>query len=228
MGLLPEFFMLLGIDIFLAMSLLSALLDKELPSTLQYLFQGAAIIGLGQLFINQGYVNTGVFGQTPTDPTRFWISIVYLSASLANVTGLNLYLGFVRRRITLATTFSGTVTVPTVMTSLFFVTSFVGSGGDVSFGLGAITILGVSLALSGLSIFGFLRQAAKRLANTSATRESNPSPQPASVSQPATTSENGETPPEISLDTELPFNLRPGPRDEWEEAPSKDEVGGDT
>jgi len=37
MGLLTEFFMLLGIDIFLAMSLLSALLDKELPSTLQYL-----------------------------------------------------------------------------------------------------------------------------------------------------------------------------------------------
>src|SRR5438093_256784 len=121
MGLLPEFFMLLGIDIFLAMSLLSALLDKELPSTLQYLFQGAAIIGLGQLFINQGYVNTGVFGQTPTDPT----------------------------------------------------------------------------------------------------------PEPASVSQPATTSENGETPAEISLDTELPFNLRTGRRDEWEEAPSKDEVGGD-
>ncbi len=227
MGLLPEFFMLLGIDIFLAMSLLSALLDNELPSTLQYLFQGAAVIGLGQLFINQGYVNTGVFGQTPADTTRFWISIVYLGASLANVVGLNLYIGFVRRRITLATTFSGTVTVPTVMTSLFFVTSFVGSGGDVSFGLSAIAILGVSLALSGLSIFGFIRQAARHLVNAPATKDAARSPQPASPSQPATTSENDEASPPISLDTVLPFNLRAGQRDEWEEAPSKDEVGGD-
>src|SRR2546422_7332921 len=220
MGLLPEFFMLLGIDIFLAMSLLSALLDKELPSTLQYLFQGAAIIGLGQLSINQGYVNTGVFGQTPTDPTRFWISIVYLSASLANVTGLNLYLGFIRRRVTLATTFSGTVTVPTVMTSLFFVSSFIDTGGNVAFTPATISILGISIAVTGLSIFAFLRQAIRRV---STQLNGEPSLQ---FTSPTTSlsgmAEAQVTPPPGGPGISLPFRL-PARQREWEEKSPEDE-----
>jgi len=48
MGLVPEFFVFLGIVIFLAMSLLSALLDRDLPSLLQYFFQIAAIVGFGE------------------------------------------------------------------------------------------------------------------------------------------------------------------------------------
>ena len=47
MGLVPEFFVFLGIVIFLAMSLLSALLDDDVPSRLQYFLQIAAIVGLG-------------------------------------------------------------------------------------------------------------------------------------------------------------------------------------
>src|SRR5229473_223238 len=45
MGLLPEFFTLLGIEIFAAMSLVSVILDRDIPSSVQWLFQ--VRLGLG-------------------------------------------------------------------------------------------------------------------------------------------------------------------------------------
>jgi hypothetical protein len=161
MGLLPEFFVLLGISIFLAMSLLTAILDDELPSLVQYVFQGAALLGLGQLFISRALVDSGVFAKDPADPTRFWISLVYLSSAIATVLGLNAYLGIVRREMELATTLAGTVTVPTMMVSAFFVSSFLTTGGDVTTTFGGISILVIAVFLSALSIVGFLKQAAK-------------------------------------------------------------------
>jgi hypothetical protein len=163
MGLLPEFFMLLGINIFLAMSLLTALFDDELPSIAQYLFQGAALVGLGQLFINRGFVDSGVFTKDPADPTRFWISVVYLSSAIFNVLGLNAYLGIVRRKMALATTFAGTVTVPIMMVSAFFVISFLSTSGNVTTTFSGISILVMAILFSALSIVGFLKQAAKRI-----------------------------------------------------------------
>jgi len=163
MGLLPEFFVLLGIGIFLALSLLTALLDDELPSTAQYLFQGAALLGFGQLILSRGFVNSGVFTKNPADPTRFWVSFVYLSTAIFAVLGLNAYLGIVRRNMALATTFVGTVTVPTMMVSAFFVISFLSTGGDVSTAFGGISILVIAVLFSALSIVGFLKQAAKHI-----------------------------------------------------------------
>ncbi len=153
--------MLLGINIFLAMSLLTALLDDELPSTSQYLFQGAALLGLGQLFISRGFVDSGVFTKDPADPTRFWISVVYLSSAIFTVVGLNAYLGIISRKMALATTFAGTVTVPIVMVSAFFVTSFLSTGGNVTTTFGGISIFVIAVLFSALGIVGFLNQAAK-------------------------------------------------------------------
>ena len=163
MGLLPEFFVLLGIGIFLALSLLTALLDDELPSTAQYLFQGAALLGFGQLILSRGFVNSGVFTKNPAHPTRFWVSFVYLSTAIFAVLGLNAYLGIVRRKTALATTFAGVVTVPTMMVSAFFVISFLSTGGDVSTAFGGISILVIAVLFSALSIVGFLKQAAKHI-----------------------------------------------------------------
>src|SRR6266436_748160 len=72
MGLLPEFFTLLGIEIFAAMSLVSVLLDRDIPSSAQWLFQGAAGLGLGQLVVTEGFGTSSVI-----DASRFWISIFY-------------------------------------------------------------------------------------------------------------------------------------------------------
>src|SRR5438034_9444657 len=99
MGLVPEFFVLLGIVIFLGMSLLSALLDDSLPSRLQYLFQIAAMVGLGELLTSQGSVEL----------TRFWVRIVYLASAVSSVVGLNVYTWVPRRRMGLASTSSNTL-----------------------------------------------------------------------------------------------------------------------
>src|SRR5437870_1048035 len=148
MGLVPEFFVFLGIVIFLAMSLLSALLDRDLPSLLQYFFQIAAIVGFGELLMSQGLV----------DLTRFWVSIVYLVSALSSVVGLNIYLWVPRRRMDMASTFSETVTVPILMISAVFIYSFIGDGGEVSFSPAAIVTLAVLVLVTSLSIFGFLRE----------------------------------------------------------------------
>jgi len=148
MGLVPEFFVFLGIVIFLAMSLLSALLDDDVPSRLQYFFQIAAIVGLGELLMSQGLVNL----------TRFWASIVYLVSALSSVVGLNIYLWVLRRRMDMASTFSETVTVPILMISAVFIYSFIGDGGEVSFSPAAIVTLAVLVLVTSLSIFGFLRE----------------------------------------------------------------------
>ncbi len=162
MGLVPEFFVLLGIDIFLCMSLLSAFLEDDLPSRLQYLFQIAAIVGLGELLISQGFV----------DLTRFWVSFVYLASGLSSVVGLNAYLAVVRRRMDIASTFSGTITVPTLMISAIFVSSFLGSGGEVVLSPTAILTLSVLVFVTSLSIFGFLREASKHMINIPGTQGS--------------------------------------------------------
>src|SRR5947207_193647 len=148
MGLVPEFFVFLGIVIFLAMSLLSALLDDDVPSRLQYFLQIAAIVGLGELLMSQGLVNL----------TRFWVSIVYLVSALSSVVGLNIYLWVPRRRMDMASTFSETVTVPILMISAVFIYSFIGDGGEVSFSPAAIVTLAVLVLVTSLSIFGFLRE----------------------------------------------------------------------
>jgi hypothetical protein len=148
MGLVPEFFVFLGIVIFLAMSLLSALLDRDLPSRLQYLFQIAGIVGFGELLMSQGLVNV----------TRFWVGIVYLASALSSVVGLNVYLWVPRRRMDMASTFSETVTVPILMISGVFIYSFLGNGGEVSFSPAAIVTLAVLVLVTSLSIFGFLRE----------------------------------------------------------------------
>ena len=154
MGLVPEFFVLLGIVIFLGMSLLSALLDDSLPSRLQYLFQIAAMVGLGELLTSQGSVEL----------TRFWVSIVYLASALSSVVGLNVYLWVPRRRMDMASTFSETVTVPTLMISAVFIYTFLGKdGGELSFSPAAILTIAVLILVTSLSIFGFLRELSKHV-----------------------------------------------------------------
>jgi hypothetical protein len=217
MGLLPEFFVLLGIDIFLAMSLLAVLLDDELPSIMQYLFQGGALLGLGQLFITRGFVNSGVFTKDPLDPTRFWISVVYLSSAIFAVLGLNAYLGIVRRKMVLVTTFAGTITIPIMMVSAFFVSSFLSTSGNVSATFGGISILVIAILFSALSIVGFLKQAAKQSGPSSGPQLP---PQPDMGDATSETEEPPLSPPPGFLSLRLPSMQG----EEWEESSTKKKV----
>jgi len=165
--LVPEFFMVLGIFVFLAMSILSALLEDDLPSIIQYLFQGAAAAGLGLLLLDQAFVDVGILGRSLTDPTRFLISVTYLGSANSIAAGMNVYLAIVRRKMALSSILSGAVTVPTVMISAILVSSFLATGGGLSLSPVTILILAVSAFAMGLSVFEFLREARKHARITS-------------------------------------------------------------
>ena len=81
----PEFFLLLGIDLFLATSLLSCLLDKHFPWQLPYLCQVASLAGFGQLLVAKEFMT--MFG----DYGRFWFSLLYLIVALATLVAINVY-----------------------------------------------------------------------------------------------------------------------------------------
>jgi hypothetical protein len=173
MGLLPEFFTLLGIEIFVAMSLVSVLLERDIPSSVQWLFQGAAGLGLGQLVVTEGFGTSSVI-----DASRFWISIFYLTLSVCSVAGLNVYLAAVRRKTAIASVFSGTITAPTVSVSVLFVSSYL-SGVDVSLTPLTIVILIVPALLVGLCTYGILNKTFKGVGKIT-----GPELSPVSVSAP--------------------------------------------
>ena len=139
---------MLGINVFLAASVITALLDRHLPSILQYIFQGAAGAGLGELLLNQ---------EAPSG-TRVWASIVYLAFALSSLVAVNIRLAIVRRGMNIASMFSQMMTIPVVMTSALFLSSFLENGGDLVFSSASILIIAFSVLVADLSIFGLLRE----------------------------------------------------------------------
>jgi hypothetical protein len=114
----PEFFLLLGIDLFLTISLLSCLLDKHLPWQLPYLYQVVSLAGFGQLIVAKEFMVT--FG----DYTRFWFSILYLTVALVNIVALNVYIGVIKKLLNYAKVFTLTVSFPSFAIAAFFLTSY--------------------------------------------------------------------------------------------------------
>jgi hypothetical protein len=201
MGLLPEFLTLLGIEIFAAMSLVSVVLDRDIPSSVRWLFQGAAGLGLGQLVVTEGFGTSSVI-----DASRFWMSIFYLTLSVCSVAGLNIYLAAVRRKTAIASVFSGTITTPTVSVSILFVSSYL-SGVDVSFTPLTIVILIVPVLLVGVCTYGILNKTLKRIG-----KSTGPELSPVSISAPVETPKTYE-----SLDLKDILG-------EWEESQKKERV----
>jgi hypothetical protein len=118
LSLLPEFFAFLAVDVFVALSLLTCLLDEHFPERLPYLFQAAAIGGYVHVVISKELLT--VFG----DYMRFWFCFLYLSVALAGVIALNVYLAVIKKQWTMAKLFSGAVVFPTFLISGFFVFNY--------------------------------------------------------------------------------------------------------
>jgi hypothetical protein len=116
--LLPEFFALLGIDVFLMLSLLSCLLDDRVPKALPYIFQIAALVGYGHLLISKDF-----FVIFP-EYMRFWYSFIYLLVALVSIVAVNGYFATVKGSWALAKIWSGAVTFPTTLICIYFVSSY--------------------------------------------------------------------------------------------------------
>jgi hypothetical protein len=116
--MLPEFFALLGIDVFLMLSLLSCLLDDRLPKAIPYIYQIAALAGYGDLLISKEFFV--IFGEY----MRFWYCFLYLLVALSNIVAINIYFAVVKEQWGLAKIWSGAVTFPTVLISMYFVSNY--------------------------------------------------------------------------------------------------------
>jgi len=114
----PEFFLLLGIDLFLATSLLSCLLDKHFPWQLPYLYQVASLAGFGQLIVAKEFM--ALFDGY----MRFWFSLLYLVIALANIIAINVYLGVIKKMLNYAKAFLLAVTFPSFSVATFFLASY--------------------------------------------------------------------------------------------------------
>lgn len=114
----PEFFLLVGVNLFLAISLLTCLLDRHLPWQLSYLYQLAALTGFGQLLVSREFLL--IFGEY----MRFWYAILYLIVALANIVAVNAYLGVIKKLLTHAKIFMFGVTFPAMSMTAFFVASY--------------------------------------------------------------------------------------------------------
>lgn len=111
--LLPEFFLFLGIDFFVALSLLTCVLDY-FRRTIAYLYEAAAIFGYVNLLMSREFLS--VFGEY----MRFSYCFLYLVLALANIIGINIYLLISKKMWGLAKIFASTVTFPTLLVSAFF------------------------------------------------------------------------------------------------------------
>jgi hypothetical protein len=149
---MPEFFALLGIDLFLMLSLLSCLLDERVPKGLPYIYQIGALAGFGHLLISNHFFL--IFGEY----MRFWYCFLFLLVALANVVGINIYFVFVKKRITVAKLLSAAVTFPTIVMSMFFISNYSVTQG-ATFPLLTLQISMVaSIFIMGISIFLLLKR----------------------------------------------------------------------
>jgi hypothetical protein len=113
--IIPEFFVVFGINVFLVTSLLTCLLDFPLVS--QYIYQLAALAGFGQLWVN--------IALSSSIETRFWFNVVYLVVALVNIIVVNIYVAAVKKQLTLAGMFLGAITIPVNFMALFTISSYV-------------------------------------------------------------------------------------------------------
>lgn len=148
-ALLPEFFALLGIDLFLMLSLLTTLLDDRMPKALPYIYQMAALVGFGHLLISKNFFT--VFGEY----MRFWYNFIFLLVALANIVAVNVYFGLVNKQWTIAKFWSGAVTFPAILISIFFVANY-GFLQGMSFPLFLQIALVLSAIIMGTSVAIFL------------------------------------------------------------------------
>jgi hypothetical protein len=116
--LMPEFFLLLGIDIFLAISLLTCLFDKHFPSMLPYIYQVASLVGFGNLLVSREFL------QVFDEYARFWYSMTYLAIALTNIAAVNIYLAFSKKQFAIAKVFLSAVTIPSYLVSMLFVNNY--------------------------------------------------------------------------------------------------------
>ena len=111
--LLPEFFLFLGVDFFVALALLTCIMEY-FRRTVPYLYEAAAIFGYVNMLMSREFLPT--FGEY----MRFAYCFLYLALALANIIGVNVYLLVSKKSWGTAKVFASCITFPTILISTFF------------------------------------------------------------------------------------------------------------
>ena len=115
--LLPEFFLFLGVDLFVALALITCVMEY-FNRIVSYLYEAAAIFGYVNMFMSREFIAS--FGEY----MRFSYSFLYLALALANVIGINSYLLVSRKSWGTTKVFASCVTFPTILISAFFLSLY--------------------------------------------------------------------------------------------------------
>jgi hypothetical protein len=114
----PELLLLISIDIFLVLSLVTCLFDEYFPNSVPYLLQLIALAGFGQLYLSKSFMSIFI------GDGRFWSSLFFLMSSMACVLATNLYLFLVQKRLDGGIVYMGAVTLPVSYFALFIVSVY--------------------------------------------------------------------------------------------------------
>jgi len=115
----PEFFILLGIDIFLGGSVIVIVFDEHFPVGLPYLLDFGALVGFIQLVLGPQYL-TGYPAEM-----QFYYSAAFVVTAIMAILGSNLYVAFVRGRPRIGCAFAITATLPASLSTAFFMADYV-------------------------------------------------------------------------------------------------------
>jgi hypothetical protein len=115
----PQFFLLIGIDLFLAASIISTLLEEHYPKALGYVFDIASFVGFAQLWSGPEFLKT--FG----DNIQFYLCIGYALIATMSIVAANLYLLVIKRKRVLSILFTVMLTMPGSLILLFFTSAYV-------------------------------------------------------------------------------------------------------
>ncbi len=140
--LLPEFFLFLGIDFFVGLSLLTCVMG-HFRRTVPYLYQAAAVFGYVNLWMSRQLLST--FGEY----MRFSYCLLYLALALVNIVGINVYLAVVKQLWTLGKVFASSVTFPTTLIFAFFFSLY---EGESLYVLTASLIFGAIVLGAGIAV----------------------------------------------------------------------------
>jgi hypothetical protein len=119
MAFAPQFFLLIGIDLFLAGSIVVTLLEEHFPKALGYIFDLAAFIGFAQLWSGPEFLSS--FG----DNLQFYFSIGFAIIAAMSLAAANLYLIAIKGKHILSIAFAVLLTIPSGLIILFFASAYV-------------------------------------------------------------------------------------------------------
>jgi len=115
----PQFFVLLGIDIFLGGSIATVAFDESFPAGLPYILDFGAIAGFIQLLLGPGYIDG-----YPSE-MQFYYCAAFAVIAVVSVLGCNLYILIIRGKRAAGSILAVGATAPSLLATVFFVSAYV-------------------------------------------------------------------------------------------------------